>query len=77
MLRCMLGSVKGEKSEKPKGKEEIGEMKKGGTFSYLQIMVASVDIWIFVDLKQKIMPAYFKKQFSHYSKQTGLYFENW
>ena len=29
MLRCMLGSVKGEKSENPKGKGEIGKWKKG------------------------------------------------
>ena len=30
MLRCMLGSVKGEKSENPKEKGEIGKWKKGG-----------------------------------------------
>ena len=30
MLRCMLGSVKGEKSENPKGKGEIRKWKKGG-----------------------------------------------
>ena len=29
MLRCMLGSVKGEKSENPKGKGEIGKWKRG------------------------------------------------
>ena len=28
MLRCMLGSVKGEKSENPKGKGEIGKWKR-------------------------------------------------
>ena len=30
MLRCMLGSVKGEKSENPKGEREIGKWNKGG-----------------------------------------------
>ena len=30
MLRCMLGSVKGEKSENPKREGEIGKWKKGG-----------------------------------------------
>ena len=29
MLRCMLGSVKGVKSENPKGKGEIRKWKKG------------------------------------------------
>ena len=29
MLRCMLGSVKGEKSENPKGEREIGKWEKG------------------------------------------------
>ena len=30
MLRCMLGSVKGEKSENPKGKGEIRKWNKWG-----------------------------------------------
>ena len=30
MLRCMLGNVKGEESENPKGKGEIGKWRKGG-----------------------------------------------
>ena len=30
MLRCMLGSVKGEKSENPKGKGKLGKGIKGG-----------------------------------------------
>ena len=30
MLRCMLGSVKGVKSENPKGKGEVGNEGKGG-----------------------------------------------
>ena len=30
MLRCMLGSGKGEKSENLKGKEKLGNGKKGG-----------------------------------------------
>ena len=30
MLRCMLGSVKGEKTENPQGKGEVGKWKKGG-----------------------------------------------
>ena len=30
MLRCMLESVKDEKSENPKGEREIGKWKKGG-----------------------------------------------
>ena len=30
MLRCMLRSVKGEKSENPKGEREIEKWKKGG-----------------------------------------------
>ena len=30
MLRCMLASVKGEKSENPKGERETGKWKKGG-----------------------------------------------
>ena len=29
MLRCMLGSVTGDKSEDPKGKGEIGKWKRG------------------------------------------------
>ena len=29
MFRCMLGSVKGEKSENPKGQGEIGKWKRG------------------------------------------------
>ena len=29
MLRCMLGSVKSEKSENPKGEREIGKWKRG------------------------------------------------
>ena len=29
MLRGMLGSVKGEKSENPKGKRKLGNGKKG------------------------------------------------
>ena len=32
MLRCMLGSVKGVKSENPKGKGEIRKWKKGSYF---------------------------------------------
>ena len=34
MLRCMLGSVKGEKSENPKGEGKIGKWKKGGRLKY-------------------------------------------
>ena len=30
MLQCMLGSVKGVKSENPKGKGKLGNEKKGG-----------------------------------------------
>ena len=30
MLRCMLGSVKGEKSENPKEEREIGKWIMGG-----------------------------------------------
>ena len=30
MLRGMLGSVKGEKSENPTGEGDIGKWKKGG-----------------------------------------------
>ena len=29
MLRCMQGSVKGEKSENPKGEREIGKWNNG------------------------------------------------
>ena len=29
MLRCMLGSVKGEKSENPKGEGKLGNEKGG------------------------------------------------
>ena len=29
MLRCMLGSVKGVKSENPKGEGELREMRRG------------------------------------------------
>ena len=36
MLRCMLGSVKGEKSENPKGKGEIGKKKRGGKLKKLK-----------------------------------------
>ena len=34
MLRCMLGSVKGEKSENPKGKGKIGKWKRGEIKKY-------------------------------------------
>ena len=35
MLRCMLGSVKGVKSEKPKGEGEFRKWKKRGLFKLL------------------------------------------
>ena len=38
MLRYMLGSVKGEKSEKPKGKGKLGNGKGGGEFKVLTFL---------------------------------------
>ena len=39
MLRCMLGSVKGVKSENPKGKGKLG-MKKGGVNKGVKVKIS-------------------------------------
>ena len=36
MLRIMMGSVKGEKCENPKGKGELGNEKRGGNLKELE-----------------------------------------
>ena len=48
MLRCMLGSVKGEKRENPNGEGEIGKWKKGGK---LKLKISNLKLKLFKIVK--------------------------